>query len=129
MVSEKRKQREAKVLEGATILASKVAAELAECTGVDWTVTPEVYYLDWTLSFRCPGASVDCITVQNTMFSGLWKCLTDEYMLNWMVYRIKDAVLSFCLQKCIHNCCRKDPGSIWYPAETVSSNLKRTNPT
>ena len=127
--SEKRKRCEATILKGATVLASKVAAELAECTGADWTVTPDVCYLSWTLSFRCPGASDDCISVQDTMFSGVRDCLTDEYSLNWIVHRIKDSVLSFCLQKCIHGCCRKDPESIWYPAETVSSNLKRTNPT
>lgn len=127
MVSEERKQCEAKVLGYATALASAVAVELAECTGVDWIVTPEVSYLDWALSFRCPGATVDCISVQSTMFRGLWDYLNgldDEYGLNWMVCRIKDAVLSFCFQKCIHNCCRKDPESIWYPAKTVSDNLK-----
>ncbi len=127
--SEKRKRCEATILKAATILASKVAAELAECTGGDWAITPEICFLDWTLSFRCPGATDDCITVKNTMFSGMWDRLTDECDLNWMVHRIKDSVLSFCLQKCIHNCCRKDPGSIWYPAEIVSDNLKRTNPT
>ena len=127
--SEKRKRGEATILKSATVLASKVAAELAECTSVDWTITPDVCCLDWALSFRCPGATVDCITVKSTMFSGLWDCLTDEYDLNWMVYRIKDSVLSFCLQKCIHGCCRKDPDSIWYPAEVISENLKRTDPT
>ena len=105
-MSEKRRKCEAQVLKAATALASRVADELAECTGVAWIVTPDVDFLSWTLSFRCPDAPSDCIAVQDTMFSGLWSLLTDEYSLNWIVHRITDSVLSNCFQKRLHGCCR-----------------------
>jgi len=101
---------EAATLEFAAVLASKATNELAERTSVTWTVTPDASCLDWALSFRCPGVSVDCITVSSNLFSGIRRHLpTDtEHGLNWITRAIVNSALAFCLQKCIHGCCRKE---------------------
>ena len=120
-MNEEIKRRQDITLGYATALAAKVAEDLKERTGLGWTVTPDACYLDWSLGFRCPGAPVDCIQVSNKLFAGVREILNtaDTYTQNWMVYRITDQVLSFCLTKCLHGCCHKDPDSIWYPPKVL----------
>jgi len=124
-MNKKMKEQQDQVLKYTAALAAKVAENLIERTGLDWIVTPNACYLDWSLDFRCPGATVDCIQVSDGLFAGVRGILTaasvhaDVYIQNWIVYRITDQVLSFCLTKCLHKCCHKDPDSIWYPAKTL----------
>ena len=125
-MNDEMKRRQDLVLEYATALATKVAEDLRERTGLDWVITPDACYLDWSLDFRCPGAPVDCIQVGSGFFAGVREILntTDVYTQNWMVYRITDCVLSHCLTKCLHSCCRKDPDSIWYPPEHIHAQTQ-----
>jgi len=120
-MNEKMRERQDVTLKYATALVARVAENLKERTGLDWTITPDAYYLDWSLDFRCPGAHTDCIQVSSGLFAGVRELLNaaDTYTQNWMVYRIVDQVLSFCLIKCLHGCCHKDPDSIWYPPKVL----------
>jgi hypothetical protein len=120
-MNKKMKELQDMVLEYVTALAALVERDLTERTVPGWIVTPAACHLNWSLGFRCPGAPVGCFQLFDGLFPE-WNSPTvatgthaDGCTQNGIVRKIADRALTSCLTKCLHNCCRKDPDSIWYP--------------